>query len=191
MSKPYISQVVNGSAKLSSEKLSKLVNNDRGWDTSMLKEESIEIRHEASGRKKTSKGLPVLSFSALAGYTGENNGLTMTGEFEHCVIPDFTQRGADFLIRVDGDSMYPRYSNGELLAVKVIDTPTFFQWGRVYVMSTNQGCVVKKIFPDPENDDNILCHFCSRLSSVSGTAGIRGVFLTPTNFSRLLLRSRA
>jgi transcriptional regulator with XRE-family HTH domain len=36
LSKPYISQVVNGTAKLSPEKLSKLINNDRGWDVSML-----------------------------------------------------------------------------------------------------------------------------------------------------------
>ena len=36
LSKPYISQVVNGTAKLSPEKLRKLINNDRGWDVSML-----------------------------------------------------------------------------------------------------------------------------------------------------------
>ena len=36
LSKPYISQVVNGTAKLSPEKLGKLINNDRGWDVSML-----------------------------------------------------------------------------------------------------------------------------------------------------------
>lgn len=36
LSKPYISQVVNGTAKLSPEKLSKLINNDHGWDASML-----------------------------------------------------------------------------------------------------------------------------------------------------------
>lgn len=36
LSKPYISQVVNGTAKLSPEKLSKLINNDHGWDVSML-----------------------------------------------------------------------------------------------------------------------------------------------------------
>lgn len=158
ISKPYMSQVVKGTAKLSTEKLSKLLNNDQGWDTSMLEEEHIEIRHDATTKKKESKGLPVLSFAAMAGHLSENNGTEFSDEFEHCVIPDFTSRGADFLIRVDGDSMYPRYANGELLAVRIIDTPTFFQWGRVYVMSTQQGCVVKRIFPDPNNENNILCH---------------------------------
>ena len=36
ISKPYMSQVVNGTAKLSPERLIKLINNDMGWDTSML-----------------------------------------------------------------------------------------------------------------------------------------------------------
>lgn len=40
LSKPYVSQVCNGKAKLSGEQISKLVNNDRGWDVSMLKAET-------------------------------------------------------------------------------------------------------------------------------------------------------
>ena len=54
--------------------------------------------------------------------------------------------------------MYPRYHNGEILAVKIIKDPTFFQWGKVYVLSTSQGCIVKRLFPDPENDLAIVCH---------------------------------
>lgn len=155
---PAVSKMAKGYTNPSEGNLYKILNNNQGWDTSMLEEEHIEIRHDASTKKKESKGLPVLSFAAMAGHLSENNGTEFSDEFEHCVIPDFTSRGADFLIRVDGDSMYPRYANGELLAVRIIDTPTFFQWGRVYVMSTQQGCVVKRIFPDPNNENNILCH---------------------------------
>jgi len=155
MKKSFISKIENGKEKLPSAKFQKLMENPKGWDTSMLQHE-IHIEHRASKRKE-SKGLPVLSFSAMAGYMGENNSVALSDEIERCIIPDFTARGADFLIRVDGDSMYPRYANGELLAVRVIE-PTFFQWGRVYAMSTQQGCVVKKIFPDPSNENNILCH---------------------------------
>ena len=155
---PAVSKMAKGYTNPSEGNLYKILNNNQGWDTSMLEEEHIEIRHDASTKKKESKGLPVLSFSAMAGHLSENNGTEFSDEFERCVIPDFTSRGADFLIRVDGDSMYPRYANGELLAVRIVDTPTFFQWGRVYVMSTQQGCVVKRIFPDPNNENNILCH---------------------------------
>lgn len=40
LSKPYVSQVCNGKAKLSSEQIGKLINNDRGWDVSMLTAET-------------------------------------------------------------------------------------------------------------------------------------------------------
>lgn len=101
--------------------------------------------------------LPLLPFSAVAGYLAENNSESWSG-VEYCRVPEFSSRGADFLIRVEGDSMYPRYGNGELLAIRVIKDPTFFQWGKVYVLSTNQGCVVKRLFPDPKDDDAIVCH---------------------------------
>lgn len=101
--------------------------------------------------------LPLLPFSAVAGYLAENNSESWSG-LEYCRVPEFSSRGADFLIRVEGDSMYPRYGNGELLAIRVIKDPTFFQWGKVYVLSTNQGCVVKRLFPDPKDDRAIVCH---------------------------------
>lgn len=101
--------------------------------------------------------LPMLPFSAVAGFLAENNS-GFGRDMEMCTVPAFLAKGADFLIRVEGDSMYPRYHNGEILAVKTIQDPTFFQWGKVYVLSTNQGCIVKRLFPDPADDMAIVCH---------------------------------
>lgn len=101
--------------------------------------------------------LPMLPFSAVAGFLAENNS-GFGRNMEMCSVPAFLAKGADFLIRVEGDSMYPRYHNGEILAVKTIKDPTFFQWGKVYVLSTNQGCIVKRLFPDPTDDNAIVCH---------------------------------
>lgn len=102
--------------------------------------------------------LPILPFSAMAGTLSENLPSAFLESMEKCYVPDFTARGADYAIRVDGDSMYPRYHNGEILAIKVIKDPTFFQWGKVYVLATNQGCVIKRLFPDPEDKNGIICH---------------------------------
>lgn len=41
--KSYISRVENGKEKLSQEKLTKLLTNDRGWETSMLLSPSSEL----------------------------------------------------------------------------------------------------------------------------------------------------
>jgi phage repressor protein C with HTH and peptisase S24 domain len=65
--------------------------------------------------------------------------------------------GCEFVIRVSGSSMYPKYSNGDLLACKKIPAITFFQWGKVYVLDTVQGALVKRLFEDKENSDNIIC----------------------------------
>ena len=110
-----------------------------------------------SESKEDGKEIPVLPFTAVAGYLAENNNEVWT-DVESCKVPEFTARGADFLIRVEGDSMYPRYGNGELLAIRVVKDPTFFQWGKVYCLSTNQGCVVKRLFPDPADERSIICH---------------------------------
>lgn len=102
--------------------------------------------------------LPLLPFSAVAGFLSENNSSSFPGAVEMCRIPEFTGRGADFLIRVDGDSMYPRYHNGEILAVRKIRESSFLQWGKVYVLSTSQGCIVKRIFPFQNDDTKVTCH---------------------------------
>ena len=106
-------------------------------------------------RGKPANAIPLLSFTAVAGYLSDN---AAEEDFDEvCVVPDFTARGAECAIRVDGDSMYPRFRNGEILALKVLRDPKFFQWGKVYVLSTTQGCVVKKLFPCPDDDNSIIC----------------------------------
>ena len=144
-----VSQLVKGSTKLSKENLAKLLDNKRGWDVSML---------SGSGRQDTRVGaLPVLPFSAVAGYMSGDNGIGAAG-VDYVVFKDFSDHGADCLIRVDGDSMAPRYASGDMLAIRILRDPTFFQWGKVYVLSTTQGCVVKELFPAPDDEEAIVCH---------------------------------
>lgn len=66
------------------------------------------------------------------------------------------ERGVEFMIRVSGSSMYPKYANGDILACKKIHEILFIQWGKVHVIeSASQGALVKRIF---EHDtDTIRC----------------------------------
>lgn len=59
------------------------------------------------------------------------------------------------MIRVSGSSMYPKYSNGDILACRRVHDILFFQWGKVYVIDSSQGALVKRVFKD-ESQDNIL-----------------------------------
>jgi len=60
------------------------------------------------------------------------------------------------LIRVSGNSMYPKYSNGDILACKPISDISFFQWGKAYVLDTDQGAIVKRLF-EGKDDSSIEC----------------------------------
>lgn len=100
--------------------------------------------------------IPLLPFAAVAGWMTDNN--RPDSSFESIVVSDFSGIGANCAIRVEGDSMYPRYKNGDILAIRILHDPSFFQWGRTYVLSTTQGCVVKMLFPDPRDENKIVCH---------------------------------
>lgn len=101
--------------------------------------------------------LPLIPLDALAGLPGDDNDGVLFDNYERYTIPEFSAKGAQYLIRVSGTSMLPKYNNGDILACRKIDEITFFQWGKVYVMDTRQGMLVKKVFPDKSNPDNVLC----------------------------------
>ena len=120
----------------------------------------MDMREILTGKKGSAtaaegaKFLPLVPFDAIAGRLAENYA---DGYAENIVVADSAVRGADFAIRVDGDSMTPRYQSGELLLVRKID-PSFFQWGKVYVLATRQGCVVKRLYPARDDDNAVTCH---------------------------------
>lgn len=88
--------------------------------------------------------LPLIPYEAFAG-----PGLPA---FEDERVEDFYTvtefRNSDFLIRVKGDSMTPKFNGGDLVACKKVTQAYFFQWGRVYVIYTeSQGIVIKRVEP--------------------------------------------
>lgn len=92
---------------------------------------------------KDGTGIPLIPVEAMAGcFTGSQTILLQ--ECDHYVVPAF--KNADFLIYVRGDSMQPRYFSGDMVACKMLSpTDLFFQWGKVYVLDTDQGALIKKV----------------------------------------------
>ena len=101
------------------------------------------------------KALPLIPFEAIAGYLSTDNEGVRLEDCERYVIPEFDRRGAEFIIRVSGSSMYPKYSNGDLLGCKKIENILFFQWGKIYVLDTSQGALVKRVY-EHENKDFVM-----------------------------------
>lgn len=99
------------------------------------------------------KNIPMLSSEAFAGPGEPNyNDISFT---ETYVVKEFND--SDFLIRVKGDSMSPKFTGGDIVACKKVYSMLFFQWGRVYVLYTqSQGVMIKRIQPS-EREDCIKC----------------------------------
>ncbi len=60
----------------------------------------------------------------------------------------------DFTIRIFGRSMEPEYFAGDEVACLRVNEKRFLQWGRVHVLDTTQGIVIKRIY---DNGDCIVC----------------------------------
>ena len=119
-------------------------------DTQML------LSAENQLTKKEPYSVPLIPFDAIAGFGSkfDNEGI----RYEDCdryVVPEFESAKAEYVIRVSGSSMYPKYSSGDILACRKIYDILFFQWGKVYVIDSSQGVLVKRIF-EHEDPDYLL-----------------------------------
>lgn len=56
----------------------------------------------------------------------------------------------DFTIIIKGNSMEPKYEGGDEVACKKINEKSFIQWGKVHVLDTAQGIVIKRVYEDGE-----------------------------------------
>lgn len=153
-SKGVISRALANNSDIQSKWIINLVENYPRYSIDWL----ISGRGEMLGADKPAtdsedsvvkKSIPLIPLEAFAGYPTEQfNDMPIE---EYYQINEFSN--ADFLIRVKGDSMTPKYNGGDLVACKKIQEITFFQWHRIYVVYTkSQGIVIKRVEPAPTED---------------------------------------
>ena len=106
---------------------------------------------------KNPKGIPLIPLDAVAGFPATDSEGVYLEDCERYAIPEFEAKGANFLIRVSGDSMMPLYNSGDIIACRKIPNILFFQWGGVYVLDTSQGVLVKYVEEYEKDDECILC----------------------------------
>lgn len=90
----------------------------------------------------TPAGIPLIPAKAMAGFfTGEV--IINESDCERISIPGVK---ADFAIPISGDSMTPLYQPGDMVICQFVNlSDMFFQWGKVYVINTNQGVLIKRV----------------------------------------------
>lgn len=97
--------------------------------------------------------IPLLPISAQA---GKLNDFIASGKNSDCEKVVSPIKGADFAMSVAGDSMYPEYPNGSQIHIKKINENAFIEWGKVYVLDTCNGIIIKRIIPS-DKESYVKC----------------------------------
>lgn len=117
-----------------------------------------EVTLETPGDNETSeeitaKLIPLLPIAAQGGSLNDFVVSVKESDCEKVVSPI---RGADFAMPISGDSMAPEYPNGSQIFIKRINEKAFIEWGKVYVLDTCNGVVVKVLVPS-QKDGYVRC----------------------------------
>ncbi len=93
--------------------------------------------------------VPMLPVAAYAGNLQLwSNGVGLNDcEKVMAPVPD-----ADFAIRISGDSMEPKFHDGSVILIKKINEKAFIPWGNPMVIDTENGVLVKVVFPGKKED---------------------------------------
>ena len=110
------------------------------------------LDHSSDDQQQTNT-LPVIPIEAMAGTLGEFAESVKAYECERMVSPI---KGADYAIKVCGDSMSPEIPNGSQILIKKIYEEEFVEWGKIFCLDTRNGAVIKRIYPT-ENPEVVEC----------------------------------
>ncbi len=122
---------------------------NRDW---LLYGEGEMLNNVDSTRPDLSKGyvVPLLPVDACAGTLQLWSRGVQLRDCEKVVSP---VPGADFGIRVYGDSMEPEFHSGSILFIKRINENAFIPWGNPMVIDTENGVLVKVVYPSEQTTD--------------------------------------
>ncbi len=97
------------------------------------------------------KGIPLVNATAIGDYGNNVFAFEERDVKEYYVIPKFRHKKVDFMIEVEGSSMYPKYNSGDVVACRIINERNFIQWNKTHVVATrDQGIIIKRIKPSEE-----------------------------------------
>lgn len=98
--------------------------------------------------------VPLIPFEARGGQLNgfANNGVTLA----QCETVPTPFKGAQFAISVRGQSMSPTYPSGCVLFISK-NIADWVEWGKVYVLDTENGVIVKQLAPSTLGEDFVCC----------------------------------
>ena len=98
--------------------------------------------------------VPLLPVSAQGGSFNDFVSSVKEVDCEKIVSP---VKSVDLAITVSGDSMAPEYPSGCKILIKRINEKAFIEWGKVYVLDTCNGTVIKEVHRG-KSEEEIECY---------------------------------
>lgn len=154
VSKAFISQVETGKVSLPDTQYLRITQN-KAWSideyrkfvdayesvkSKILENKVTEVKSVVSD--DTLYRVRLIPYEARGGLIGDFVDGVHDYDCETVISPI---KGVDFAMTVTGDSMAPEYNPGDRILIKRIDPTLFIEWGRVYVLDTPNGAVLKKL----------------------------------------------
>ena len=129
-----------------------MLNGENG-DSEVTLNTPREEQKGATEEENTATWVLLLPVTAQGGSLNDFVVSVRESECEKVVSPT---RGVDFAMTVSGDSMSPEYPNGSRIFIKRINERAFIEWGKVYVLDTCNGTVIKILVP-AEKEGYVKC----------------------------------
>jgi phage repressor protein C with HTH and peptisase S24 domain len=106
--------------------------------------------------QESDAGIPFVSVTAIGGFGSVDFAIQQEDIKEYYVIPKFKHKKIDFMIEVEGSSMYPKYNSGDVVACTVIKESSFIQWNKTHVVATKEQGIIIKRLKKSDIEDNLI-----------------------------------
>lgn len=113
----------------------------------------VDVGNDVPSQSEQAPTVPCVNAFVIGGSLSEQIDGGNINTLDRVITP---VGGAEMAIEVSGDSMEPEYPKGARLFCRRIDDLSFIEWGKVYVLDTTQGAIVKEIQPG-ENEGTFTC----------------------------------
>jgi transcriptional regulator with XRE-family HTH domain len=141
--------------------------------------------------KETKGNITYIPIKAQAGNLVELASTVYSDDYSNFSIPMFQESGL-FMINVEGDSMYPTFSNGDFIIIKQVEDLDFIKYGEPFVVDAVDGRVLKRIHSHDrddvlvlKSDNDIYEPYLIKKESINSVWQVRGVMtksFVPKNF---------
>lgn len=156
VSKAYVNALFTGKrafGKKQAEAWVNLFGLSASW---LLTGEGDMLTGEQAMQSSTESDIHLIPLLPVSAQGGSLNDFVVSIKESSCEKIISPIKGADYAMSVSGESMAPEYPSGSQILIKRIDEKAFIDWGRVYVLDTCNGTVIKRLFPS-ETADKVLC----------------------------------